>query len=228
MNPAISTGYGSRTGIGSYGESGRGYSGPRAGFDDNVPAGVDPEAQWRFSNSNRFRHAGTTAAERAGAVPGYTPGYGRSSNRNSGGSMGGGASSLTPKAEWDAQFTPHLAGQMQPQLGPQMAQLRNGAPATGGPDTNGNVFTPGLAGPVYTPPSGSPSMASASPTSLPVLPPSPGLGQPPIQQTDGSQSSVRSVTGLPPGQSASATFVPGQNAPKPMAKSRPTADPLAI
>lgn len=35
----------------------------------------------------------------------------------------------------------------------------------------------------------------------------------PIQQTDGSQSSVRQVTGLPAGQTASASFVPGQNSP---------------
>lgn len=230
MAESISTASGFRGLRPTYGEGG-GHSGPRAQYDDTLPAGVDPEGQWRAANSDRYRRIGSTTAERAG-IPGYRPGYGRSSNKNA----TGGAGSLTPQAQWDAQFTP--------QLGPQMQQQRTGmnTGATGGEhgglDASGNVYTPGLAGPVYGNPTGAPRVAAppaspvlppaATPTpvspGLPVLPPSPG-----IQQTTGSQSTVRSVTGLPPGQTANATFVPGQNSPQNLAKrTRPPVDPLAV
>lgn len=228
-NDAISNAYGGRGLQRQYGGGG-GSSGPRSSFDANTPAGVDPEGLWRFGNTDRYRRTGATSAERAGAVPGYTPGYGRSSNRNAGGSMGGGASSLTPKAQWDAQF--------QPQLGPMMQQLRHGVQDTPAPQVfpdnpaataaaaeaaraNGYQGAPTAPAPSPVLPPATPPPASPG---LPVLPPSPG-----IQQTDGSQSSVRAATGLPPGQTANATFVPGQNNPQNLSKrTRPPVDPLAV
>lgn len=228
MAESISTASGFR-GL-QHGYSGGGSSStPHAQYDDTLPEGVDPEGRWRAASSDRYRRIGSTTAERAG-IPGYRPGYGRSSNKNA----TGGAGSLTPQAQWDAKFTP--------QLGPQMQQQRTGmnTGATGGEhgglDASGNVYTPGLAGPVYGNPTGATTVTSAPPASpvlppaatpapaLPVLPPSPA-----IQQDTGSQSTVRSVTGLPPGQTANATFVPGQNSPQNLAKrTRPPVDPLAV
>lgn len=227
MDPVTSNAYGGRGLQRQYGGGGSG--GPRSSFDANTPAGVDPEGLWRFSNTDKYRRTGATTAERAGAVPGYTPGYGRSSNRNAGGSAGGGASSLTPQAQWDAQFQPHLAAQMQPQLGPAMETARHG--------TSDNIQSGGAAGNILlgaalpTPPP-TPASAPVLPNSATPPPASPGLPvlpqTPGIRQDTGSQSPVRSVTGLPPGQSASATFVPGQNSPQNLAKrTRPPVDPLA-
>lgn len=193
---------------------------PHSEFDANTPANVDPEGLWRFSNSTRGRRTGTTAAERAGGVAGYTPGYGRSSNQNRTGS-----SSLTPQAQWDAQFIPHLGEQMQPREAP------NSAPPSDRMQEGDRIMPPqapaagGIPSPGPTPP--------AAPAVLPILPPSPGLQgaarpTPQIEQIDGSQSSVRQVTGLPTGQRASASFVPGQNTPQNLAKrTRPVVDPLS-
>lgn len=198
---------------------GGGSSAPRSNYDDNVPAGVDPEGQWRFSNSDRGRRHGTTSAERAGAVPGYTPGYGRGSAQNSNGN------GLTPRAQWDAKFQQRLTPAAQAD---HVGWLW---PASSGGATSPE--NPGLGEPRPQQPTTNPllppSANPAAPT-LPVLPPSPGLGTlPPIQQADGSQSTVRSVTGLPPGQTASASFVPGQNNPQSLAKrARPPVDPLAV
>lgn len=193
---------------------------PRSEFDTNTPANVDPEGLWRFSNSTRGRHAGSTAAERAGGVAGYTPGYGRASNQNR-----TGTSSLTPQPQWDAQFTPHLGAEMQPR------EATNSTPPTDRMDSGDRVIPPAPAGTGI--PSPGPAMPSA-PAALPVLPPSPGLQgatpstTPQIQQIDGSQSSVRQVTGLPTGQHANASFVPGQNTPQNLAKrTRPAIDPLS-
>lgn len=209
------------------GGMGGGYSGPRAAFDDALPAGVDPEDRWRRANSDRYRRIGTTTAQRAGAN-GYTPGYGQASNRNVGGSQGAGAGSLTPQAQWDAQFQPHLASQMQPQLGPAMETARHGTAMNQQSGMDAGAALIGAASPTAPTPAASPVLppaatpAPASPR-LPVLPQTPG-----IQQDTGSQSTVRSVTGLPPGQTANATFVPGQNSPQNLAKrTRPPVDPLA-
>lgn len=226
------------------GGTGGGYSGPRSSFDANTPAGVDPEGLWRFSNTDKYRRTGATTAERAGAVPGYTPGYGRSSNRNAGGSMGGGAGSLTPQAQWDAQFQPHLAAQMQPQLGPAMETARHGTAMNQQSGMDVGAALIGAASPTAPPPAASPVLppaATPEPASpgLPVLPPSPGIQQQGggmtfdpstgIRQAVGAQGSVyRAIPGLPQGQSASATFVPGQNSPQNLAKrTRPPVDPLA-
>lgn len=211
-----------------YSGGGGGYSGPRSSFDANTPAGVDPEGLWRFSNTDKYRRTGTTGAERAGAVPGYTPGYGRSSTRNAGGSMGGGAGSLTPQAQWDAQFQPHLAAQMQPQLGPTMETARHGTAMNQQSGMDAGAALIGAASPTAPTPATSPVLppaATPAPASpgIPVLPPSPG-----IQQSTDNQSTTRSVTGLPQGQTASASFVPGQNSPQNLAKrTRPPVDPLA-
>lgn len=229
MTTANSTAQGYR-GLGNvYGEGGHGgYSGPRAAYDDNTPAGVDPEGLWRFSNTSKYRRTGATTAERAGAVPGYTPGYGRSSNRNA----TGGASSLTPQAQWDDQFRPHL--------GPQMDQQRHGADYAQANEAAGNVAGNAMLG--------LPSGAQPSPAVLPVLPlaatpapiaptppatPSPGsVGQVsghPVTQYDASNGvAQRIVSGLPKGQQAGSSFVPGQNTPKNLAtRTRPPVDPLA-
>lgn len=185
--------------------------GPAVAFDDTLPEGVDPDANWRHANGTGHRRGGSTAAERAGQVPDYTPGYGRSSAQNS-----YGASSLTRKAAWDEGFTPHL--------GPQMGQTPAAPPAV----------TPPPAVPPVLPP-------AASPTALPVLPPSPGAtgatpsvppmpSGPAIQQLTGTDggATVRQVTGLPSGQRASATFIPGQNSKDNLAKrTRPPVDPLS-
>lgn len=214
MAESISTASGFRGLRPTYGEGGR-SSGPRSSFDSNVPAGVDPEGLWRFGNMDKFRRTGTTSAERAGAVPGYTPGYGRASNRNA----TGGAGSLTPQAQWDANFTP--------QLGPQMQQQRTGAMGNQqAGDAAGNLLLGAALPTTPTTPPDSPVLppAATPAPALPVLPPYPG-----IQQDTGSQSTVRSITRLPPGQSASATFIPGQNSPQNLAKrTRPPVDPLAV
>lgn len=229
---------------------------PRTEFDANVPAGVDPEAAWRYGSSDRFRRHGTTAAERAGLSPGYTPGYGRSAAANS-----GSGNSLTPRAQWDAGFQQHLTPAAQadhkdwlwptggaatpehPGLGAAPSQIST-MPPSQVPPAGGGIPSPGPAAPAPTP-------------GLPVLPPSPGLtgaspqppmltqandptfdqtdpsaptrpipGNPRIQQTQDQSGVNRTVTGLPAGQRASSTFVPGQNSPKNIAKRQPV-DPLA-
>lgn len=228
MDPVTSNAQGARGLQRQYGGGG-GTSAPRAQYDDTLPEGVDPETRWRIASSDRFRRIGTTTAQRAGADPNYRPGYGRSSNRNAGGSMGGGAGSLTPQAQWDAQFQPHLAAQMQPQLGPAMETARHGT--SDNIQSGGEVGNLLLGAALPTPPP-TPASAPVLPNSANPPPASPGLPllpqTPRIQQDTGSQSTVRSVTGLPPGQSASATFVPGQNSPQNLAKrTRPPVDPLA-
>lgn len=216
MADSLSTGQGIRGRSQNYSFGGSGNS-PRSNFDDNVPAGVDPEGAWRFGNSDRFRRHGTTAAERAGAVPGYTPGYGRSAAGNTSGG-------LTPRAQWDSNFQQRLTPAAQADhVGWLWPASSGGAtspenPGLGEPRPQQPATNPLL------PPAATPAMPA-----LPVLPPSPGLGAPVIQQTDGSQSSVRAVTGLPSGQTASASFVPGQNNPQNLAKrTRPPVDPLAV
>ena len=83
---------------------------PKVAYDANVPAGVDPEAQWRMGNSTKWRRVGSTAAQRAGADPGYKPGYGASAAGNTSGPvmLGGG---ITPQNQWDEQFKPRMGTQ---------------------------------------------------------------------------------------------------------------------
>lgn len=65
------------------------------------------------------------------------------------------------------------------------------------------------------------------PPSLPATP-HPDTPAPPIQQASGVGATVRTATGLPPGQAANATFVPGQNTPANLAKrTRPPVDPYS-
>lgn len=223
MATSTSTAQGIRSLNPRYSGGGEGTRGPRSAFDADVPPGVDPEAQWRYANSTKFRRTGSTAAERAGATPGYTPGYGRSSNQN-----GMGASSLTPKAQFDDLFTPHLTGQMD--------TARNGLPPAPAAQT-----TPAVLPPAVTPPAA--PVAPAIPAPMP-LPPSPGtmdqapppaspvigsIGGRPLEQNVGTTGNVqRQVTGLPPGQTASASFVKGQNSPQNLAtRTRKPVDPLA-
>lgn len=204
---------------------GEGSRGPRSSFDADVPAGVDPEGQWRYANSDKYRRTGSTAAERAGSVAGYTPGYGRSSNQN-----GMGASSLTPRAQFNDLFTPHLTQQMD--------VARNGiptvpvpAPAPAAPSTlpnSANPSAPTAPAPMPLPPS--PGTMDQIPA--PVAPPSPAIGSiggRPLEQNVGTTGNVqRQVTGLPPGQTASASFVRGQNSPQNLAtRTRKPVDPLA-
>lgn len=218
MDPSISTAQGARGLRNAYGEGGRsGSSGPRAGFDDAVPAGTDPEGRWRISNSDRYRHIGTTTAQRAGAN-GYKPGYGVPSNRNTG-SVGNLSGGLTPRAQWDAQF--------QQQLTPaaQADHVDHLWPASSGGATSPE--NPGLGEPRPQPtipvlptgaaPAPAPQgqlMADTGrhqPQSASVIPS--GTSHPIVQaggETPGS-TAVRQAIGLPPGQTASSTFIPYQN-----------------
>lgn len=201
---------------------------PRSSFDADVPAGVDPEGAWRFSNSSRGRRTGATSAERAGDVAGYTPGYGRSSNQNTSGG-------LTPKSEWDSLFTPRLAGQVQQR---KAADAFSMVPGMGtAMDMTKNA--------TQLPPAANPPAPSAPPAPAPLpMPPSPGtmgqapapaspvigaIGGRPLEQNVGTTGNVqRRVTGLPPGQTASASFVKGQNSPQNLAtRTRKPVDPLA-
>lgn len=177
------------------------HRGPRVAFDAETAPGVDPEAQWRFSNSDKYRRVGSTSAQRAGLDPNYRPGYGASSARNSG-------SSFTPKADWDAGFTPRL-----------------GMPKTTMPGPTGEMGPPAPAATSVLP-------SSETPTPIPATP-SPGdLSQtarpsPSITAPIGVQN-FRQVTGLPAGQSANSTMIAGQNTKPNLAKrTRPPIDPLS-
>lgn len=192
-------------GSGSYGF---GHQGPRAGFDADVPAGVDPEGQWRMANSSKFRRTGTTAAERQGRVAGYTPGYGRSAPNNS-----TGANSLTPKSEWDANFVPRLGAQMGQQ-----------PPAPPEPSPTPTLpTTPAPAAPL--PPAASPGTVLPL-TPPPTPPPSPTASPGDISSTTGPGGTFKRVEGLPSGQRATSTIIPGQNNPQNLAK-RPRSNPFA-
>lgn len=214
MAEAISTGTTS-TGINPSRRYSFGSQRPSTEFDANVPAGVDPEAAWRFGNSTRGRRTGTTAAQRAGADPNYTPGYGRASNQNR-----TGASSLTPQGDWDSQFVPHLAAQMQPTSAAPSAADVNAAGA--------RLDTPPPTPPAGGIPPAGPALPQSSAPSLPVLPSPGSTSGPQMQQINGTQSTVRQVTGLPAGQKAFSSFVPGQNSQTNLAKrTRPPVDPLS-
>lgn len=170
-------------------------------FDADTAEGVDPEGAWRFQNSTKFQRKGSTSAERAGMDPSYTPGYGRASSANR-------PIGFTP--DFDALFTPQLANVL------PKADVHSWDPAYSG---NVKPTSPGLNAPDR----------SAGPTV--VAPPRQQWqsGTPlPTQDTTGTQSSVRTVQGLPTGQGASASFVPGQNTKANLAKrTRPPVDPLS-
>lgn len=228
MATSTSTAQGIRSLNPRYSGGGEGAHGPRSSFDADVPPGVDPDSQWRHANSTGFRRTGATTAERAGAVPGYTPGYGRSSNQNTSGG-------LTPKSEWDSLFTPRLAGQV---------QQRNAADAFSMVPGMGTAMDMAKNA-TQLPPAANPPASVAPPAPAPLpMPPSPGtmdqmpapaspvigtIGGRPLEQNVGSTGNVqRQVTGLPTGQTASASFVKGQNSPQNLAtRTRKPVDPLA-
>lgn len=174
-------------------------------FDADTAEGVDPEGAWRFQNSTKFQRKGSTSAERAGMDPSYTPGYGRASSANR--PMG-----FTP--DFDALFTPQLGAQIPKATPPAPAIPANLPPAA----------TPAV--PPVTP---SPGDVSRAAPSAPMTPaPTARPSTPNIITDTGTQSAVRTAIGLPAGQSASASFVPGQNTKANLAKrTRPPVDPLS-
>lgn len=195
-------------------------------FDATVPEGVDPEAVWRFYNSGKENRKGSTSGQRAGLDPNYTPGYGRSAanNREYG---------FTPQAQWDAQFEQVLTPEAN-------ARHKNWLWKSGGAATPENTGLPQYGLPGDLPPAAKPespanpesgedqvAALNPSPVSMPVRPQTPAP-MPRIETTSGAGQTVRRVAGLPSGQSASATFVKGQNSPSNLAKrTRPPIDPLA-
>lgn len=189
---------------------------PHVQFDSEVPAGVDPDALWRKQNSQRFKRTGATPAERAGVVPGYTPGYGRSAVQNGGMS----------DADWHSTFVTTNAVPP-PQQFPDNPAANAAAAEAARADAQMHPVLPQSANPGI--PSPSPAPAPPVTPSPAPLPPSPGtMGQVPIQQTSGAGQTIRSVQGLPPGQYANATFVPGQNTTSNLAKRpRPPVDPYS-
>lgn len=186
-----------------FGNQGMGYP---VRFDENVPAGVDPEALWKFASSDRGKRHGSTTAERAGKVAGYTPGYGRSAAGNTG-------QGLTPRPQWDANFEQRLTPAAQ-------ADHRDWLWPTGGAATPEHPGMGAIPSQVSTmpasaaPPAASPSGGIPPPGPAPVLPPatnpppmsSPGDAAHPIQQTATPYDITRSVTNLPAGNTASANF----------------------
>lgn len=209
-----------------FGNQGMGYP---VRFDENVPAGVDPEALWKFASSDRGKRHGSTTAERAGKVAGYTPGYGRSAAGNTG-------QGLTPRPQWDANFeqrlTPAAQADHRDWLWPTGGAATPEHPGMGAQPSQLSTMPPSAAPPVASPSGGIPSPGPAPvlpPAANPLPTPSPGdVSGHPIQQIDGTQSGVRQVTGLPTGQQASASIVPGQNNPQTLAKrTRPPIDPFS-
>jgi hypothetical protein len=211
MPNSTSTAMGSRLGAGVYGESGRGYGGPRTAFDATVPAGVDPEGLWRFSNTDKYRRGGTTAAERAGAVPGYTPGYGRSAAGNT-------AGGLTPYGDWRNTFQPRANAPIDPngKSGLDQFYTQSGRPEfSWDSDTWRGARPLGRQNPEIAAEAGNHSWSPGYPhAGTPIQPVTQPTETPiPIQRVTGDMGTTTStVTGLPRGQFATATNVPGQAA----------------
>lgn len=245
MATSISTAQGTRYINPRYSGFGGGEGGhsPRSSFDADVPAGVDPEGSWRFSNSSRGRRTGATSAERAGDVAGYTPGYGRSSNQNTSGG-------LTPRSQWDSLFTPRLTQQFaadkaagdatrfaqsnpsgsqtaalgtSPMPGAGMsAMAMNAARGVGVSPVLPPAATPPPQSPIPMPPSTGEMSAGQQPS--PVVG---SIAGHPMDQAGSPGNLQRQVTGLPPGQRANASLVQGQNSPQNLATRRKPVDPLA-
>lgn len=184
-----------------YHRSSKGSNRPTVPFDSDVPTGVDPEAAWRLANSGKGNRKGTTSAQRAGIDPGYTPGYGRSAQGNR---------PYGFSSNWADNFTP---GKIQiPKSGQEMEGGTVLPPAANPPAAN-----------VATPP----------PPSVPPVP-APSIVNPPAPATTGMETisgtgqSINRITGLPKGQKAYASFVPGQNNPASLSRrTRQPVDPLA-
>lgn len=199
--------------------SSKGANRPTVPFDSDVPAGVDPEGAWRLANSGKGNRKGTTSAQRAGMDPGYTPGYGRSAagNRPYGFS-----------SNWAEMFKPQI---QIPKVGQEMAGGQVLPPAANAP---AQAATPPPPPPAATPPPAG-SFRQVSSGDFADRPGSNGFAGEPIPGTQASmrvsnypEVSLREITGLPKGNEARSSFIPGQNSPANLAKrKRAPIDPLA-
>jgi hypothetical protein len=193
---------------------------PTVRFDDQVPAGVDPEIGMRMATQNRGRRVGSTQAQREGKVPSYTPGYGRGDANNS-------PYGITPDSQWDSVFTEGHNQTNQHKFTPSPAPSISQQPSTAGSAMPFREVGSGGAQIAGVPVGGvTPPIAAATPSAPPVLPPAaiPPATQPtptsmplPGGYQTGNPIAIlnRSQT---PGTTAETTNVPGQNTKPQLAK----------